>query len=94
MLATLRTFLNIVVTFIEFVLSIRFILVFFKIGSSASFTAWIYKITASLVAPFSGILAPLKIGSFSIDFTTLIAIIIYGIAGNLIIRLLSYISRG
>jgi uncharacterized protein YggT (Ycf19 family) len=94
MVGILRMFINIVLTVIEFLLSIRFILKFFNVGSSSQFVSWIYGTSASLVAPFSGIIAPLNIAGFTIDFTTLIALIIYGLVGGIILRLLSYISRG
>jgi uncharacterized protein YggT (Ycf19 family) len=93
MLGLLRTFIEIILTVIEFLLSIRFALKFFEISASNQIIAWLYKTTASLVAPFAGIVDPWKLGKFSFDFTTLIALVAYLLAGKIILKVLSGLSR-
>ncbi len=93
MMGLLQSFINIILTVIEFLLSIRFALKFFDISASSQAVAWLYKTTASLVAPFSGILDPWKLGKFSFDFTTLIALVAYLLAGKIILKVLSGLSR-
>ena len=90
MFGIIRTFVNIVVGVIEFLLSLRFIFKFFAVNSSTPFVAWLYGATASLVSPFARILPDLKLGGFVIDFSILVALIIYVLAGYLILRIFSY----
>ncbi len=57
----------------------RFILNFFEITTSV-FTAWIHLLTAPLVYPFENLVPALPFNGFSIDVTTLVAIVIWTIA--------------
>ncbi len=93
MLGLLQSFISIILTVIEFLLSVRFALKFFELSSATPVVAWVYKVTASLVAPFAGILDPWKLGRFSFDFTTLIALVVYLLAGKIILKVLSGLSR-
>ncbi|MFA5962057.1 MAG: YggT family protein [Parcubacteria group bacterium] len=90
MLGFIRTIVNIIVGVIEFLLSLRFIFKFFAVNSSTPFVAWLYGSTASLVAPFARILPNLNIGGFVIDITTLVALIVYALAGYLLMEILSF----
>lgn len=88
MYSLIRSIVNIIFFIIEALLLIRFILTFFGTNLAGSFASWIYTITATLIGPFRNIFPIVKLGSFSIDFTTLLAIIIYLIIGELIIQAL------
>jgi len=89
MFGIIRTFVNIVVGVIELLLSLRFIFKFFAVNSSTPFVAWLYGATASLVSPFARILPDLKLGGFVIDFSILVALIVYVLVGYLILRIFS-----
>jgi len=93
MFGIIRTFVNIVVGVIEFLLSLRFIFKFFAVNSGTPFVAWLYDATASLVSPFARILPDLELGGFVIDFSILVALIIYVLVGYLILQIFSYGSR-
>jgi uncharacterized protein YggT (Ycf19 family) len=90
MFGIIRTFVNIVVGVIEFLLSLRFIFKFFAVNSGTPFVAWLYGATLSLVSPFARILPDLKLGGFVIDFSILVALIIYVLIGYLILQIFSY----
>jgi uncharacterized protein YggT (Ycf19 family) len=92
MYGIIRTVVNIVFGVIEFLLGIRFLFKFFVVNASAPFVAWIYSATASLVSPFSGIVPNLSLGAFVIDFTTLIALIVYTFVAYLILQAFSYVG--
>jgi uncharacterized protein YggT (Ycf19 family) len=62
----------------------------FKVTSSSPFVFWIYKISAPLTEPFIGIFQNLKLFGLFIDFSTLFALIVYGILGLLIVKLISH----
>lgn len=57
----------------------RFILHFFEINTSL-FANWVYLITSPLVYPFDNLAPALPYNGYSIDITTLIAIIVWTIA--------------
>lgn len=90
MFGIVRTIVNIVVGVIEFLLSLRFIFKFFTFNPGTPFVAWLYSTTAGLVSPFARILPDLKLGGFVIDFTTLVALIVYVLVGQLILQIFSY----
>ena len=90
MFRILRAFINIVLGIIELLLSIRLIFKFLVVNAGTPFVAWLYGITARLVAPFAKILPDRKFSGFVVDFATLSALIVYAIAGYLILMILSY----
>ena len=84
--------INIVLGVIEFLLSLRFIFKFFVVNVGTPFVAWVYDVTASLVSPFARILPDLKMGGFVVDFSTLVALIVYSLVGYLLLRIFSYVE--
>lgn len=82
---------DVVFTFFEFLLSIRFILLMFKMSASTSWlVSWVYETSNPFVKPFSGIFQQLNLWGFVIDFTTLFALIAYGVLGMLVVKLISH----
>ncbi|GAC1428444.1 MAG: hypothetical protein PVS3B3_06420 [Ktedonobacteraceae bacterium] len=57
----------------------RFLLNFFEITTSV-FTGWVHMLTAPLVYPFENLVPSLPYNGFSIDMTTLVAIVVWIIA--------------
>ena len=57
----------------------RFLLNFFEITTSV-FTGWSHLLTAPLVYPFENLVPALPFNGFSIDVTTLVAIVVWTIA--------------
>jgi len=90
MFKILRTFINFVLGVIELLLMFRLIFTFFVVNKGAPFVAWLYNITAPLVAPFSNILPNWKFSGFVVDFATVAAIIVFAIAGSLLLMLIPY----
>lgn len=83
-----------VVGFVEVLVALRF--VFRLIGANPDnlFVGWIYEWSTPLVAPFAGILGlnasitgPGAVTHSVFDWTALIALIVYGLIGGLILRL-------
>ena len=94
MFRIIRAFINIVVGIIELLLSIRLIFKFLVVNTGTPFVAWLYGVTARLVAPFAKILPDWKFSGFVVDFATLAALILYAIAGYLILMILPYSGKG
>ena len=94
MFRIIRAFINIVVGIIELLLSIRLIFKFLIVNTDTPFVAWLYGVTARLVAPFAKILPDWKFSGFVVDFSTLAALIVYAIAEYLILMILPYSGKG
>lgn len=84
-----RTLIGLLVAVVELLLSLRFIFKFLEVNKHTPFVSWLYDTTASLVSPFAGILPNLNLGMFTIDFPTLIALIVYVSVGYFILQIFS-----
>lgn len=90
MFRIIRAFINIVVGIIELLLTFRLIFKFLVVNAGTPFVVWLYGVTARLVAPFAKILPDWKFSGFVVDFATLTALILYAIAGYLILMIFPY----
>lgn len=83
----LRALINFVVGIIELLLTFRLIFEFLVVNTGTPFVAWLYGVTAPLVAPFSKILPNWKVSGFVVDFATVAALIVFALAGALLMML-------
>ena len=90
MISILRAFINIVVGIIELLLTVRLIFEFLVVNTGTPFVAWLYGVTAPLVAPFAKILPNWKFSGFVVDFATVAALIVYALAGYLLLMIFPY----
>ena len=90
MIRILRALINIVVGIIELLLTFRLIFKFLTVNSDTPFVAWLYGVTAPLVAPFAKILPNWKFSGFVVDFATVAALIVFALAGGLLLMIFSY----
>jgi hypothetical protein len=81
-----------IIGLIQFMLGLRFVLVFFGANASAEFVAWVYSVTNQLAAPFLGAFPALNLGGFLVELSIIFAMIGYAIIGWLIMRLVSLIA--
>ncbi len=88
MFRILRRLVNFVAFVVELLLVFRLVLKFLVANEGTPFVAWIYSITAPLVAPFAKIIPNWKISGFVVDFTTLAALVVYALAAYLIVMVL------
>jgi uncharacterized protein YggT (Ycf19 family) len=88
MFRAISTFVSIVITVVELLLSSRLILKFFVANPRTPFVAWVYGVTAPLVSPFAKIHPDWRLSGFVLDSSTLAALIVYVLIGGLILRLL------
>jgi uncharacterized protein YggT (Ycf19 family) len=86
----LRALINLVVGIIGLLLTFRLIFEFLVVNTGTPFVSWLYGVTAPLVAPFSKILPNWKVSGFVVDFATIVALIVYGLAGCLLLMLFPY----
>jgi uncharacterized protein YggT (Ycf19 family) len=93
MFRILGNFINFVVGIIELFLTFRLIFEFFVVNTGTPFVAWLYRVTAPLVAPFSNILPNWKVSGFVVDFATVAAIIVFAVVGSVLLMLFPYSRR-
>src|SRR3990167_3626270 len=87
-----------VINLVEGLLGLRILLKLFGASSQAPFVEWVYETTDSLLAPFAGMFpSPRLEGGFVIEFSALIALVVYAFLGFVIIQaiesLMYYSSR-
>src|SRR5580698_1427695 len=93
MFKILRGFINIVVGIIGLLLTFRLIFEFLAVNTGTPFVSWLYGVTAPLVAPFAKILPNWKFSGFVVDFATVAALIVFALAGSLLLMLFPYPRR-
>ena len=89
----LRTVVNIVRSIVEILLCFRLILKLLVVNPRTPFVAWLYRITEPLVAPFTGIHPNWRYEGFVVDFATLTALIVYAVAGSILVAMLPRSTR-
>lgn len=93
MFSILRAFIDMVLGIVELLLASRLLLKFFVVNPRTPFVAWIYGVTAPLVSPFAKIHKDWRYSGFVLDFSTVAALIVYVLAGCMILRILSSFSK-
>ena len=94
MFRIIRALINFIAVIIELLLVCRLIFKFLVVNTGTPFVAWIYSITAPLVAPFAKILPNWRFSGYVIDFATLAALIVCAIVAYLILMVLPYSGKG
>ena len=90
MIRIFRGLINIVVGFIELLLTFRLIFEFLVVNTGTPFVAWLYGVTAPLVAPFAKILPNWEFSGFVVNFATVAAIIVFALVGGLLLMFFPY----
>ncbi len=81
------------VTSVEGLLFLRFVFRLFDASSSAPFTTLVYSWAQPFVAPFLGIFSPMPVaGTGVIDWSTLLAMLIYSVIASVIIHVFTIAS--
>lgn len=89
----LQSGVYILLALIQSILGLRFILKFFSANASNGFVDWVYETSQQVLEPFAGIFpAPQLEGGIVIEFSTLFAIFVYGLAGYLILALIEAVA--
>lgn len=90
-----ETVISFVLGIIELFLILRFFFHLFGANSSAPFVRWLYDMTDPLLNPFRNIFPSPQIGggAFVVEFTTLVALIVYMFVGYLLLELIAAIRR-
>jgi uncharacterized protein YggT (Ycf19 family) len=90
----LETIIGLILGVIELFLGLRFIFRLFGANEGTPFVSWLYNMTEPLLNPFRKIFpAPRIDGVYVVEFTTLVALLVYMLVGYLILELVSAIRR-
>lgn len=85
--------INFVVGLAEVLIALRVVLKLFGANADAGFVGWVYDTTQPLLQPFIGMFpSPTLEGAYVIEFSALFALLIYALAGLLLIELIRYIG--
>lgn len=88
----IEALLNFIVGIIEIFLVLRFAFKFFGANVATPFVNWLYQTTEPLINPFRNIFPTSQFeGRYHVEFTTLVAIVVYLLFAYLILYLLSTI---
>ena len=77
---------------IEAILGIRFVLKLLAANSQAEFTNFIYNASDTLTAPFQGVFPEFKVVGFTLEISTFLGMVVYGIAGAIFFYLAKHIG--
>lgn len=77
----LNWLVNIILGIVAVLLGLRFILKLFSANASNDFVDWVYRTSGDILAPFRGIFPAENINGFVIEFSTLFAMLVYGLIG-------------
>ena len=82
-----------VVMTINIFLGLRFTLRLFNADTANDFVSWLYGNTYPLLKPFVGIFESFRLeGGYTVEFSTLFAIIVYSLLGFLILALVDVLD--
>ena len=73
-------------------LGLRFILRLFGANPTNGFVDWIYTASGDVLAPFRGIFTTANFDGFTIDFSALFAMLVYGLIAMLAIYLIELLT--
>lgn len=79
----LKTIINIMLAIVGFLLGLRFILKLFGANPSNDFVNWVYENSSEILGPFRNIFPPANLDGFVIEFSTIFALLVYGLIGML-----------
>ncbi len=90
--AVLRV-VDVVFSIVSIFLMLRLVLKLFGANESVGFVSWVYEMTAVLLEPFRGIFPTTTYeNQYVLEFSTLFALLAYGIAYFLIVALLNALT--
>ena len=85
----LAVLLSIILGIVQMALGLRIIGQFFDLAEQGpEIASTIINLTAGIVEPFGRFVSPFNFGEFIIDLPAIIALLVYGVVGALIIRTL------
>lgn len=88
----LRGIVNLILGVVLFFLGMRFILRLFGANRANGFVDWIYETSADILAPFRNIFPTTTTDGYVFEFSTLFAMLVYGLLGMFVLYLINLLS--
>jgi YggT family protein len=86
--------INVIIGLIELLLAVRLVLELFAANAGSPFVAWVYSASSNFTGAFAGAFPALQLGNGSvIDFSTILAMIVYAVIGWLLVELVLFVFR-
>jgi uncharacterized protein YggT (Ycf19 family) len=91
-LVFLKSLVNLVISLVELIISLRIVLKLFGASQQASFVQWVYETSEPLLQPFIGMFpSPNVSGGFVIEFSALFGLLVYAFLGYILLDVLNTI---
>ena len=88
----LKSIVNFMLTIVGLLLGFRFILKLFGANPNNDLVNWVYENSGEILGPFRNIFPAAKLEGFVIEFSTIFALIVYGIIGMLAFYLIDILT--
>jgi uncharacterized protein YggT (Ycf19 family) len=90
---TVYSVVTYIVNVIEVLLAARLLLRLFSANPAAPFVDFVYRLTQPLVAPFRGIFANSNLNRIFVEWSVVVAMVIYALIGYAVIKLIQTLVR-
>ena len=77
---------------IELLILIRFVLLLLGANAQAGFAQWIYQTSGIFMAPFTALFGTQKINGATVEWSALVAIVVYALIAYLIVRVIDALT--
>jgi uncharacterized protein YggT (Ycf19 family) len=77
---------------IELLILIRFMLLLFGANAQAGFAQWINQVSGYFMAPFNALFGTQSIKGATVDWSALVAILVYALVAYLIVRVIDALA--
>ena len=88
----LKGIVNFMLAIVGFFLGLRFILKLFGANADNGFVNWIYENSAEILGPFRNVFPAANLDGFVIEFSTIFALLVYGLIGMLAFYLIELLT--
>jgi uncharacterized protein YggT (Ycf19 family) len=78
---------------IELLIFIRFMLLLLGANAQAGFSQWIYQTSGVFMAPFNAIFGTQTVDGAMVEWSALVAILVYALVAYLIVRVIATLTR-
>lgn len=90
----LKRVVDLMITVVVALLGLRFILRLFDANADNGFVSWVYDSSAEVLDPFRNVFTTTNVDGLVIEFSTIFAILVYGLIAMLAYYLIDLLAPG
>lgn len=83
---------NLIMALVGIILGLRILLRLFGANQSNDFVNWVYESSGEILGPFRGIFTNPNLDGFIIDFTSIFALLVYGLFAMFALYLIDFLT--